>query len=375
LQLFHRPSPLSSFFSRKAVTFVAAVVLVVGGARGSVLAAPADLGQGSAASAQNVDWMSAETARSLDLGFSVLVPSFIPGPFSSEPSVSASGGYYSLYWGPSGRTFALVSGVVGGSLPAGSPADLNNELSINANVRGFDAINDITSISDALWWIEGGVLYKVETKDTSVSSMDIANSLVTLVPPEPEPEPTEEPAEPTEEPAAEETPTPDPDETPDPDATETPTPDPDETPDPDATVTPTVTPEAEEDANILAGPASVNSGASTSITVSGAEASDLIASDGVFVETGGTGIVDVQDGSITWRAPVVDTETVVTFQLLISATGEFVDDFEVTVTPIDESQLDEDSDGTQGALAPIVGGDGTGGSQEVTVPFGSAPNP
>jgi hypothetical protein len=109
--------------------------------------------------------------------------------------------------------------------------------------------------------------------------------------------------------------------------------------------------------------------------VEGAEASDLIASDGAFVDTDGTGIVDVQDGNIAWRAPIVDTETTVTFQLLISATGEFVDEFELTVTPIDESQLDEDSDGTQGALAPVVGGDGTGGTQEITVPFGTAPNP
>jgi hypothetical protein len=374
LQLLNRSSSLRSRLSRTVAALLATVLLVAGGARLATLAAPGDSGPPTVATAQNVDWMSEEMARSLDLGFAVLVPTSIPAPYSSPPSVSASGGYYSLYWGPSGG-FLEISGTVGGSLPAGSPADLNNELFINASVQGYPAIHDVTSIYDSVWWIAGGVLYQVNGLNVSIGSLDLANSLVTLVPPAPEPEPTEPPAEPTEEPAGEaESPTPDPDETPDSNATETPTPDPDETPDPDATETPTVTPE-DEGADILSGPATVNSGASVSISVDGAEASDLIASDGAFVDTDGTGIVDVQDGNIAWRAPLVDEETTVTFQLLVSATGEFVDEFELTVTPIDESQLDEDSDGTQGALAPVVGGDGTGGAQEITVPFGTAPNP
>jgi hypothetical protein len=312
------------------VASVAAASLIVGGVRGDLLATPGEPVPSGVAAAQNVDWMSAESARSLDLGFSVLVPSSIPAPFSSGPSISASGGYYSLYWGPSGRTFAQVTGVVGGSLPAGSPADLNNELSINASVRGYDAINDITAISDALWWIEGGVLYKVETKETSVTSIDLANSLVTLVPPEPEPEPTEEPTEAPEE-------TPEPEETPDSGSTETPTStaevDGEDPTDAEATATAEAT-ESPNVGSVLSAPETVISGGAATIAVEGAEASDLIASDGAFTDTEGTGIVDVQDGPIGWRAPFVEVDTVVTIQLLESQTGEEVDTIEITVRPV-----------------------------------------
>ncbi len=43
-------------------------------------------------------WLSAETAERLTVGFDVLVPSFVPGPFDGEPAVDAWDGFYQLYW-------------------------------------------------------------------------------------------------------------------------------------------------------------------------------------------------------------------------------------------------------------------------------------
>lgn len=157
-----------------------------------------------AARAQNVDWMTSSQAASLDLPFSVMVPTFIPAPFSGSPAMSGSGDYYSLYWvnygGP--PTFLLITGEVGGTLPAGSPADLNIQLSVNASVQGNSAIHDVTSIYDNVWWIAGGVLYTVSSNNmTGSDSLSLANSLIELQPPvtqELEPvEPTSAPVQPT----------------------------------------------------------------------------------------------------------------------------------------------------------------------------------
>ena len=88
----------------------------------------------------------------MDLGFPVLVPGWVPAPFGGAPAVDAGVGYYSLYWmhGGGEPTFLQVTGEVGGGLPAGSPYDLNIELSINASVNGAGAIHDVTPIYDAL---------------------------------------------------------------------------------------------------------------------------------------------------------------------------------------------------------------------------------
>jgi hypothetical protein len=150
-------------------------------------------------SAQNVDYIGAGSGAALDLGFTVLVPSWVPAPFGGEPSIDAGGGSYSLYWmnGGGDPTFLQVTGVVGGALPAGSPYDLNNQLSINASVNGLGAIHDVTPIYDAVWWIQGGVLYSVQSRNmTGSDSLSLANSLIAFVPPvatEPEPEPTSPP--------------------------------------------------------------------------------------------------------------------------------------------------------------------------------------
>jgi hypothetical protein len=147
--------------------------------------------------AQNVDWLSSDQAAQLDLGFSVLVPSWVPGPFGGSPSIQASGGYYSLYWmnGGGAPTFLQITGEVGGGLPAGSPADLNNQLFINASVQGYDAIHDVTTIYDNVWWIAGGVLYTVSSNNmTGTDSLSLANSLIPLEAPAYVP-PTEEPTQ------------------------------------------------------------------------------------------------------------------------------------------------------------------------------------
>ncbi|CAN5711185.1 hypothetical protein BH23CHL3_BH23CHL3_04990 [soil metagenome] len=140
----------------------------------------------SAVRAQNVDWMTADQAATLDLSFNVMVPNGIPAPFAGSPSMSASSGYYSLYWVNYGGapTFLQITGEVGGSLPAGSPADLNQQLSINASVQGYEAIHDVTSIYDNVWWIAGGVLYTVSSNNMqSTDSLSLADSLIALQPP------------------------------------------------------------------------------------------------------------------------------------------------------------------------------------------------
>lgn len=157
-------------------------------------AAPAPQPSTAHTTAQNVDWMSPEMASRLDIGMDVLVPSWIPAPFTGvQPSVSASPGYYQLYWmvGGGAPTFLYIEGVAGGSLPAGSPADLNKQLSINASVQGWQAIHDIgipaggsTPIYDQVWWIANGVLYTVSSNNmTGSDSLSLANSLVVLQPP------------------------------------------------------------------------------------------------------------------------------------------------------------------------------------------------
>ena len=147
------------------------------------------------AAAQNVDYISAGVGAALDLGFPVLVPSWVPAPFGGEPAVDTGGGSYSLYWmnGGGDPTFLQVTGVVGGGLPAGSPYDLNIELSINASVNGYGAIHDVTPIYDAVWWIQGGVLYSVQSRNmTGTDSLSLAQSLIQFVPPA-APEPTPPP--------------------------------------------------------------------------------------------------------------------------------------------------------------------------------------
>lgn len=182
----------------RLLVFATALTLI-SVAPASSLASPEVPGSGpGAAATQNVDYISAGSGAALTPGFPVLVPGFVPAPFSGSPSIDAGGGYYSLYWMNSGGdpTFLQVTGQAGGVLPAGSPYDLNVELFINAGVQGYDAIHDVTPAYDAVWWIAGGVLYKVESRNSGTGSLALANSLITFVPPVAL-EPTSPPAAPT----------------------------------------------------------------------------------------------------------------------------------------------------------------------------------
>lgn len=189
---------------------VIAVSLLTGAAAPAVFAASPSPAAFSMLRAQNVDWMSPETAESLNVGIDVMVPSWVPEPFSGvAPSVVASDGYYQLYWMITGGapTFLYIEGTAGGSLPAGSPADLNKQLTVNASVQGWSAIQDTgipaggsTPIYDQVWWIANGVLYTVSSSNMAgLDSLSLANSLVVLQTPTPD-VPTEVPYVPPTEP-------------------------------------------------------------------------------------------------------------------------------------------------------------------------------
>lgn len=265
--------------------------------------------------AQNVDYISTEAGYSLDLGFTVLVPSWVPGPFGGSPSIDAGGGYYGLYWmkGGGDPTFLHVTGQVGGGLPAGSPYDLNNELFINASVMGYDAIHDVTPAYDAVWWIAGGVLYKVESRNSSTDSLSLANSLISFEAPYSEPEPTEPPyVEPTEPPYVE--PTPEPvDEQP---VFEEPIEEEPTFEEPEADTPAVDTPSDEP--------------STSDEPVSAPESND---GDGTASATGG-------DSSLTQSDATTD------------GTG----------------QASVNSDGTGGPVVPTIGGDGTGGTTDLNIP-------
>jgi hypothetical protein len=181
--------------SKRAMVAVATVFLV-GGTSPAIRAAPIPEPVVTIDRAQNVNWLSPDQAAALNVGIDVLVPSWVPVPFDSvAPSISASNGYYELYWVVPGlpSTFLQIEGIAGGSFPAGSEANLNNELFINASVQGWEAIHDVgvpegsdAPIYDRVWWIANGVLYSVNSWNMAGSdSMSLANSLISLQVPAP----------------------------------------------------------------------------------------------------------------------------------------------------------------------------------------------
>jgi hypothetical protein len=156
------------------------------------------------AAAQGVDWLSADSISYLtSSGIPVMVPSWIPGPVNgSMPEVYSGGGSYSIYF-YAGSSFLYISGVAGGGFPGGSEANLNVQLSVNASVQGWPAIQDIgvpegtpTPIYDKVMWIADGVLYTVSGNGLDTDSLTLANSSVALyaetpavpAPVQPEPE-------------------------------------------------------------------------------------------------------------------------------------------------------------------------------------------
>jgi hypothetical protein len=128
------------------------------------------------------DWMPAESAAQLDVGIDVLVPVAVPAPFAGAPQISAASGYYSLYWfvGGGAPTLLQITGTAGGEIPAYSKYDRNVQLVANASVNGATAYRDLTPIYDLVYWKVGNVVYTVESQNSSVDSLSLANSLVVL---------------------------------------------------------------------------------------------------------------------------------------------------------------------------------------------------
>lgn len=328
-----KTNPARTFFaylpSRTRTVIVAAAIGVACASPVAGLAAPGHAGTGSIVSvAQNVDYIGSEAGAALDLGFPVLVPGGVPAPFGGSPSIGSDGGYYSLYWMNAGGepTFLQVTGQVGGALPAGSPFDLNVQLFINAQVQGYGAIHDVTPAYDTVWWIAGGVLYKVESRNSATDSLSLANSLIAFVPPvaeEPEPEPTTPPA------PVEETPAPEPES-----ATEAP------------------------DDDLGSG-----SGGSTTLPEPDEQVED---------EQGATEspeVVTVAESTVEESAasdePATTDEPAVTDEPAAAAP----ETPEVTPVASDGTgQPSVTSDGTGGAQNLVIGGDGTGGTIDIIIP-------
>lgn len=175
----------------RAAMLIAASLLAAVSAGPAVVAAPVPAHDTAVSRQQNVDWMSAETASYLgSIGMDVMVPGWVPAPFTGvAPDVYAGDGSYSLYWMAPGSppTFLHVTGVIGADFPAGSKADLNVQLSVNADVQGWPAVRDIgvpagstTPIYDQVFWIVNGVRYSVESNNISTDSLTIADSMLFL---------------------------------------------------------------------------------------------------------------------------------------------------------------------------------------------------
>lgn len=276
------------------------------------------------------DWMTTDIVSQLSsVGFTVLAPSYIPGPFGSLPSVSASPGYYSLYWVIPGAppTYLLVIG--GDSIPDYSKYDRNNPLTQNDSVMGYPAWHDQTPDYDLVYFIMGGVVYSVESNNLSGdTTMGIANSLASVDTFTPDPTPTEEPVEvPTEPPvdngsgtsAGEE---PEPNTGPDtPGETET---------------VPTETTAAEPS---ISAPDSVVSGDEASITIDGIVSANLSASSGTFVLTDRADIAGAEPSSFQWTAPDTENGRTVRFKLTDPNTGELLATVTTEVEPIPDDQI------------------------------------
>lgn len=367
-----------------------AMITIVGGPATQAVASAGHV-QSAVSRAQNVDWLSSETASSLNLGFTVLVPGSVPSPFGGEPSVSASGGYYSLYWMnvSADPTFLQITGQVGGGLPAGSPYDLNNQLFINASVQGYDAIHDVTPIYDQVWWIADSVLYSVASKNLDgTDSLSLANSLVGLQAPAASGggDTPPETAEPTVDPGPTAAP-----------------------------VQPTISAQG-----------SATAGDTVAVSIGDAVNVNLKADGGSFADSGDIAVYNVNGGDYNWQAPGVSSKKTFTISIESPQTGEMMASTQITVSPAaksagngstnaqpsatDVSSQHADvatqaqsnsgsgngagvqtndagtvssptvtpapinlgsrslSDGTDGPPPPVVGGDGTGGIQVVTVP-------
>lgn len=241
-------------------------------------AAPGNSRPQIAVSNQLPDWLSPETAARLGVGIDVLIPSYVPGPFSGEPEVQASDGYYSLYWLIPGAppTYLRITGTAGGEIPAFSYYDRNVQLEQNDSVMGYPAWHDDTPIYDLVYWQVGDVVYTVESHNlSSDSTMGIANSLMSLVVPETGGETTE--------------------------------------PTTGSEASPTEVAGSDLFVSSILVPQTVSGGEIASIGLQGAGDVYLVASDGYFTASGDTGIVVSAGSAVDWQAPQTDSDVTVTF--------------------------------------------------------------
>lgn len=165
---------------------IVCAALIVLGTSGTLHAAPSQTLPGGTQSAQLPDWLSAESASRLAVGINVYAPSWIPSPFGGGPEIQAYSGYYSFYWLIPGTpvTYLRVTGEAGGTIPAYSIYDRNNQLQQNATVMGYPAWHDLTPGYDLVYWQIGNVVYTVDSKNmTGSDSLSLANSLMLVVPP------------------------------------------------------------------------------------------------------------------------------------------------------------------------------------------------
>ncbi len=271
-------------------------------------------------SAQTVGWLSAESESYLtSSGIPVMVPSWLPGPVSgSAPEVYAGGGSYSIYF-YAGNSFLYITGVAGGGFPAGSEANLNVQLSVNASVMGYPAIHDLgipegsdTPIYDKVMWIADGVFYTVSGNGLDTDSMTIANSSAILYPQAAEPEApvVEEPV--VEEPVYEE---------------------------------PVVT--APQDSGVV--DESTQPSGSNDVPVSSGN-TDSGTSQGTSTESTGGSSTDSSSDSTSGESTLQPTAE--------GASDDGTGGAWYTGNGVDEGP----SDGTSGAVPPFLGGDGTGGA-------------
>jgi len=236
------------------------------------------------------DWLSAETASRLDLGFDVLVPGDVPSPFGNEPSVDASEGFYSLYWLIAGAppTYLLISGEVGGSIPDFSYYDRNVQLEQNAAVRGHPAYHDLTPIYDKVYWQVGDIVYTVDSHNLDTTdSLSLANSLVTLNATGGE----------SEEGTGRDTGS-------------------------DETRTDNETGVDQEASATLGVPESVRSGDTIAVGVGGVNGALLSADAGSFAASEDSSLADIRAGSYDWIAPATDKDLTVSFTLTDSESGK-----------------------------------------------------
>jgi hypothetical protein len=283
----------SAAFGRILALLLLALLLSVQGA----VAAPAPPAVTGPSSANAPDWLSADSAAQLDLGFPVLVPDYVPGPFGGEPSITAYDGYYSLYWLVPGTppTYLQITGEVGGSIPDFSYYDRNNQLFVNASVRGYDAYHDLTPVYDRVYWQEGDVVYTVDSLNLSdTDSLSLANSLSPLV--------VDSSGGNTD--AGSST-------------------------DSGGGAS---TGDDNAPAPALSAPTTVQSGGTVSLDVSGVTDATLSADAGSFAGSGTDTLNDVGASTVSWQAPATDTDLSVLFILANPSNGDWLATANTTVT-------------------------------------------